>query len=335
MTMDRAPGIWWKSDRLTEGTDTVVSIPPLEGVEHRYVVVGGQRVHVAEAGDGEPLVLLHTSFQHWWTWRRLIPRLAERHGLSAPTCAAAVGRTLPAEGYDEESLEPGTRRAAGRSWPRPRGAPPATGWVDDRFPGGPARTRALQRIPRDRCRPSLAVRGSEIPLPACGGAGISRSWQPRASGRASPVPALPQRGCFAERAPILKRGVTRMSRPTRGSSTRRRERGRSPCSTGPFWPASSRQSCAAATATCGLTVPTLLLFGSRDAFLSPHGLRGFEDHADAMNVEILEGEGHFRPRGASGAGRRARRAVLRGWRMTERPLIWPMRAILWIGGGLC
>ena len=34
-----------------------------------------------------------------------------------------------------------------------------------------------------------------------------------------------------------------------------------------------------------LTVPTLLLFGSRDAFLSAHGLRGYEDHADAMTVE--------------------------------------------------
>jgi pimeloyl-ACP methyl ester carboxylesterase len=42
-----------------------------------------------------------------------------------------------------------------------------------------------------------------------------------------------------------------------------------------------------------LTVPTLLLFGSRDALLSPSGLRGYEDHTDAMTIELLEGEGHF------------------------------------------
>ena len=42
-----------------------------------------------------------------------------------------------------------------------------------------------------------------------------------------------------------------------------------------------------------LTVPTLLLFGTRDALLSESGLRGYEQYADRMNVELLEGEGHF------------------------------------------
>jgi pimeloyl-ACP methyl ester carboxylesterase len=60
-------------------------LPELDGVAHRDVEVGGGvRLHVAEAGSGPPLVLLHGWPQHWWCWRRLIPRLAERHRVIVP-----------------------------------------------------------------------------------------------------------------------------------------------------------------------------------------------------------------------------------------------------------
>ncbi len=42
------------------------------------------RLHVAEAGTGRPLVLLHGWPQHWWCWRHLIPRLAQRYRVLAP-----------------------------------------------------------------------------------------------------------------------------------------------------------------------------------------------------------------------------------------------------------
>jgi pimeloyl-ACP methyl ester carboxylesterase len=54
-------------------------LPTVEGVEHRFVQAGAVRLHVAEAGAGEPVVLLHSWPQHWYCWRRVIPRLAERH----------------------------------------------------------------------------------------------------------------------------------------------------------------------------------------------------------------------------------------------------------------
>jgi pimeloyl-ACP methyl ester carboxylesterase len=59
--------------------------PPVPGgVKHRRVDVGGGvRLHVAEAGRGEPLVLLHGWPQHWWCWRHLIPRLAETYRVLA------------------------------------------------------------------------------------------------------------------------------------------------------------------------------------------------------------------------------------------------------------
>lgn len=53
-------------------------------VQHRDVEVNGVRLHVAEAGSGPPLLLLHGWPQHWWSWRELIPRLAEDHRVLAP-----------------------------------------------------------------------------------------------------------------------------------------------------------------------------------------------------------------------------------------------------------
>jgi pimeloyl-ACP methyl ester carboxylesterase len=59
-------------------------LPPVAGVTHRSVEVRGVRLHVAEAGEGPPLLLLHGWPQHWWCWRRLVPALAARHRVIAP-----------------------------------------------------------------------------------------------------------------------------------------------------------------------------------------------------------------------------------------------------------
>src|SRR3954451_6876530 len=58
--------------------------PEVRGVTHRRVDVGGVRLHVAEAGEGPPLLLLHGWPQHWWCWRALFARLAEDHRVIAP-----------------------------------------------------------------------------------------------------------------------------------------------------------------------------------------------------------------------------------------------------------
>lgn len=59
-------------------------MPVVAGVEHREVELPGVRLHVAEAGAGPPLLLLHGWPQHWWCWRNLIPRLAEHYRVLAP-----------------------------------------------------------------------------------------------------------------------------------------------------------------------------------------------------------------------------------------------------------
>ncbi len=42
-----------------------------------------------------------------------------------------------------------------------------------------------------------------------------------------------------------------------------------------------------------LTTPTLFLFGTADWVISERMLRGFEDHADEMELELVPGVGHF------------------------------------------
>jgi pimeloyl-ACP methyl ester carboxylesterase len=60
------------------------ALPPIPGVTHRDVRVRGVRLHVAEAGQGPPLLLAHGWPQHWWCWRKLIPALADRYRVLAP-----------------------------------------------------------------------------------------------------------------------------------------------------------------------------------------------------------------------------------------------------------
>ena len=59
-------------------------LPEVPGVHHRTVAAGDVNLHVAEAGEGPPLLLVHGWPQHWWIWRHLIPPLARRYRVLAP-----------------------------------------------------------------------------------------------------------------------------------------------------------------------------------------------------------------------------------------------------------
>lgn len=74
--------------------------PEVAGVTHRFVDVGGVRLHVAEAGAGAPVVLLHSFPQHWYAWRDVIAGLAGRHRVLAPDFRGAGWSDSPKTGYD-------------------------------------------------------------------------------------------------------------------------------------------------------------------------------------------------------------------------------------------
>jgi pimeloyl-ACP methyl ester carboxylesterase len=49
---------------------------PIEGVAHRVVDAGGLAMHIAEAGSGPLVLLLHGFPESWYSWRHQLPALA-------------------------------------------------------------------------------------------------------------------------------------------------------------------------------------------------------------------------------------------------------------------
>ena len=79
------------------------SMPEVPGVEHRYADVNGFRMHYAEAGSGEPVILQHGWPEHWWAWRHVIPRLAERYRVIAPDLRGYGWSEVPKSGGYEKA----------------------------------------------------------------------------------------------------------------------------------------------------------------------------------------------------------------------------------------
>lgn len=73
--------------------------------EHRMVPANGARFHVAEAGSGPLVLLLHGFPQHWWTWRHLLPDLARSGYRAAALDLRGYGASdKPPRGYDPATL---------------------------------------------------------------------------------------------------------------------------------------------------------------------------------------------------------------------------------------
>ncbi len=80
-------------------------MPEVEGVRHDWVQLpDGLRVHVAEAGEGPALLLLHGWPQHWWMWKGVIPALAESHRVVCPDLRGLGWSDAPPWGYEKESM---------------------------------------------------------------------------------------------------------------------------------------------------------------------------------------------------------------------------------------
>src|ERR687891_2267855 len=80
------------------------AMPQIEGVDHRFIRAGEMGFHVALAGEGEPLLLLHGWPQHWWQWRKLIPSLAERHRVIAMDLRGFGWSDIAWTGFEKETM---------------------------------------------------------------------------------------------------------------------------------------------------------------------------------------------------------------------------------------
>jgi pimeloyl-ACP methyl ester carboxylesterase len=80
------------------------AIPHVAGVEHEFVDAGGLRTHVALAGEGRPVLLMHGWPQHWYLWRDVIPLVAPHARLIAPDFRGFGWSDAPRDGYRKDQL---------------------------------------------------------------------------------------------------------------------------------------------------------------------------------------------------------------------------------------
>jgi pimeloyl-ACP methyl ester carboxylesterase len=78
--------------------------PDVPGVRHRLVDAGGLRMHVAEAGEGDAIVMLHGWPQHWYLWRDVIPLVAPHARVICPDLRGFGWSGVPSSGYDRETM---------------------------------------------------------------------------------------------------------------------------------------------------------------------------------------------------------------------------------------
>ena len=98
----------------------IPEFPRPRGRLHRYLELPGLHMHVAEAGSGEPLLLLHGYPQHWWGWYKVLPALAQHYRVICPDLRGAGWTDDAAGRLHAEQLVAVRGRAARRPRARPR-----------------------------------------------------------------------------------------------------------------------------------------------------------------------------------------------------------------------
>lgn len=73
-------------------------------LKHHTLSVNGIRMHVAEAGEGPPVVLLHGFPETWFAWRKQWPDLARNYHVIIPDLRGYGDSDKPDSGYDKRTM---------------------------------------------------------------------------------------------------------------------------------------------------------------------------------------------------------------------------------------
>lgn len=262
--------------------------PPCAGVRHRYhQVATGIRLHVAEAGppDGRSVVLLHGWPQHWWCWRDVIPPLADAgFRVIAPDLRGAGWSDAPAHGYEKEQLASDVlalldtlalERVAlvGHDW---------GGWVAQLVA-----LRAPQRVER-------LTLCNIAPVWSPGGLTAARdAWRLAYQ----PLLAAPGLGPALHRRPRLRLALPGVPAAAQEEFLAAlREPGHAEASSAYYRTFLRSELVPLARGRYDglrLTMPTLVLHGTRDPAIRPRAVRTFAAHADRLELVWLPDAGHF------------------------------------------
>jgi pimeloyl-ACP methyl ester carboxylesterase len=254
------------------------SIPHVAGVEHEFVNAGGLRTHVATAGEGPPLVLLHGWPQHWYLWRDVIPLVAPHARVYAPDFRGFGWTDVPRDGYEKHQLmrdvlalldELGVDKftVAGHDW---------GGYVAFllalEHPERVERLLGLNIIPpwpaRDPKTALDAWRLAYMPVLATPGLG-------RIAGRALAKSGLPaEADAFVERLDGDRgRATEQLYRTFLTRELPKLARGR--------------------YSAAQLSVDSTLVFGARDVVLTTRAVKDAAAQTDRLELELLADAGHF------------------------------------------
>ena len=254
-------------------------IPHVAGVDHKFVDAGGLRTHVALAGEGPPVVMLHGWPQHWYLWRDVIPALAPHARVICPDLRGFGWTEVTRHGYEKDQLmrdvvavldELGVDDfvLAGHDW---------GGYVGFLLAiEHPERVRAFLAMnvlppwrPRDRKVALDAWRFLYMPVLSTPGLG---GWVGRTLGpRGIPQPA---RDAFAARL-----GGERARATERLYRT--------------FFLHELRRTLGGRYSASDLRVPTRLIFGQRDVVITTRAVEDAVAQSDQLELELVADATHF------------------------------------------
>jgi pimeloyl-ACP methyl ester carboxylesterase len=269
-----------------------IALPAVEGMEHSQVDVGGVSIHVAQAGSGPPVLLLHGWPQHWYVWRKVAPALAGDRRVICPDLRGFGWSDAPAGRYDKatlardmigllDALELDRVDLIAHDW----GA-----WIGfilcldhpERFDHylalnivtpwpEPPSLQGLKVLTRLWYQAVIAtpvvgqrlIRGRSFIRRVITTGAVHDAWSSDDLDAFADVLKVPARADASVH--LYRTFLLRELLPyARGQFNGRR-----------------------------LTVPTLMLHGTRDAAIDHRALGRWEEHADDMSVELREDSGHF------------------------------------------
>jgi pimeloyl-ACP methyl ester carboxylesterase len=303
-----------------DASDTLIEGP----WRHRFIAANGARFHVAEAGDGPLVMLLHGFPQFWWCWRHQLRALAEAgYRVVAMDLRGYGASDKPPRGYDTITLTAdvaGVIRALGETGAAIVGHDWG-GWVAWSMPGlAPRETTAIgvlsmahpltlrTALTRDQAQRRAWRPVLEFQLPIRPERQLTRG--DRAIGLLEQWSAPSPPGVFpdlealevytrAMRVPFVAHSAMEYYRWALRSVPRRDGRR------------------FAAAVKHPITVPLLQLHGELDAFVLPAtALASHQRVSGPLSYELIPGAGHFLPEEAP----EQVNAALLGWLAQVMPV---------------
>lgn len=261
--------------------------------KERRVRVPGAELHVLDAGEGDPVVLVHGWPQHGHMWRHLVPELAATRRVLVPDLRGFGRSEAPPGDYRKHTLAgdlvalldaEGIERATliGHDW---------GGWA--------AWLVALEHP--ERIERLVAI---DIPPPWGGGVTVRRLPQQLTIGLYQAIISAPFLGVRSVQSGAMPGGILRggSAKAMRYSEAELetylaplREEPRARASVALYRTFLTREAPAIARGTYttdDLRVPTLAIYGSESKLVK---MTGLPEPGPELRVEVVAGSGHFVP----------------------------------------